>query len=61
MALLLSEPYAAKEVGREWARLVEGGTDVHRVPGDHDSYIRQHARETAGILAGCLDRARGQA
>jgi amino acid adenylation domain-containing protein len=61
MALLLSEQYAAKGVGREWARLVEGGLDVYRAPGDHDSYIRLHARATAGILAGCLDRARARA
>ena len=60
MALLLSEQYAVKEVGREWEPLVAGGADVHRVPGDHDSYLRQHARATAGILADCLDRVRAR-
>jgi surfactin synthase thioesterase subunit len=57
MALLLSDQYAARNVDREWQRLVRGGVDVQRVPGDHDSYIRQHARETAAILAACLDDA----
>jgi amino acid adenylation domain-containing protein len=61
MVLLLSEHYAASNIARAWERWVRGGVEVQRAPGDHDSYIREHARQTAGILAASLDRARNGA
>ena len=61
LSLLLSEQYAGRKVGRSWDRLVRHGVEVHRTHGDHDSYIRAHARTTAGILAACLEGARREA
>jgi amino acid adenylation domain-containing protein len=57
MALILSDQYAGKHVDRSWEDLVPGGIDVQRAVGDHDSYVRQHAKLTADILEACLDRA----
>ncbi len=53
VALLLSEQYDGRGVAQEWQRLVVG-LEVHRAPGNHDSYIRGHARATATILEACL-------
>lgn len=60
MALILSEQYANRDVAGEWRRLVAGGVDVRGAPGDHDSYIRQRAPETAKILEACLAEARAR-
>jgi thioesterase domain-containing protein len=59
LTLLLSAEYAGKRVDRDWAALVDG-VEVHLTPGDHHTYIREHAPETAAILAACLDRARAR-
>ena len=40
---------------REWAA---GGLEIHRLRGDHFSYIREHVDEAARQLRACLDQAR---
>jgi thioesterase domain-containing protein len=43
-----------------WGALVRGGLEIHRVPGDHDSYIREHVEITAAKLRECLESAAGR-
>jgi amino acid adenylation domain-containing protein len=38
-----------------WANVVRGEIAVHSVPGDHNSYIRDHVKETAMQLKVCLE------
>jgi amino acid adenylation domain-containing protein len=44
-----------------WDVLARGGLRAHVVPGDHSSYIREHARVTAEALEACLHRAQESA
>ena len=44
-----------------WDALARGGLRAHVVPGDHSSYIREHARVTAEALEACLHRAQASA
>jgi acyl-CoA synthetase (AMP-forming)/AMP-acid ligase II/thioesterase domain-containing protein/acyl carrier protein/NAD(P)-dependent dehydrogenase (short-subunit alcohol dehydrogenase family) len=41
-----------------WKKIVTKGVDVQVVPGNHDTYIRDFAKNTAEILQSCLDRAK---
>lgn len=40
-----------------WSELAAGGLEVHVVPGDHNSYIREFAQVTGGQLGVCLEAA----
>jgi len=45
-----------------WARLAVGGLEVHSMPGDHYSILREPGVKTlAAALSGCLAQARGKA
>jgi acyl-CoA synthetase (AMP-forming)/AMP-acid ligase II/thioesterase domain-containing protein/acyl carrier protein/NADP-dependent 3-hydroxy acid dehydrogenase YdfG len=41
-----------------WKKIITKGVDVQVVPGNHDTYIRDFAKNTAEILQSCLDRAK---
>jgi acyl-CoA synthetase (AMP-forming)/AMP-acid ligase II/thioesterase domain-containing protein/acyl carrier protein/NADP-dependent 3-hydroxy acid dehydrogenase YdfG len=41
-----------------WKKIITKGVDVQAVPGNHDTYIRDFAKNTAEILQSCLDRAK---
>ena len=41
----------------EWERLAAHGAEIHTVPGDHLSYLREHVHTTAEQLQTCLDKA----
>jgi len=43
-------------VRTSWLSLARGPLSVHPVPGNHDSYIREHAHATAQVLALILTR-----
>ena len=49
----------------DWSRMAHSGFQIHRVRGNHDTYIRKHAAETAAvirnILRSCLPHNGGQA
>ncbi len=57
LTLLVSEDLA--KVGRNlgWDELVGGGIEVHRLRGNHITYIRRHVDRTAEMLRACLERA----
>jgi len=55
ITLLLTDSAAAENVSAAWAELASGGVDVHRLPGDHRSYMREHADVTAACLQRCLE------
>jgi amino acid adenylation domain-containing protein len=53
--LVLSTRFAdAAAVAESWTPLAQGPLAVHQVGGDHRSYIREHAVETARVLDGIL-------
>ncbi len=55
--MLVSEEFYGRNPTLGWQRLVLGGIDVHRVPGNHLTYIREHVRAAAMQLRACLDSA----
>ena len=57
LTLLLSEDLA--RVGRSlgWEEVVGGGIEVHRLRGNHVTYIRRYVDSTAEILRACLEQA----
>ena len=40
-----------------WKGVAQGGLDLHRVPGDHDTMLTQHGKEFVDVLRQCIDRA----
>ena len=40
-----------------WKGVAQGGLDVHRVPGDHDTMLTQHGKEFVDVLRQCIDQA----
>lgn len=60
LTLLVNESVSRKRPDRGWAELVGGQVEIHRIPGDHFSYIREHAGEAAAELKRCLEQARIQ-
>jgi thioesterase domain-containing protein len=40
-----------------WSDLVTEGLEIHKVPGDHTSYIRGHIEVTATTIRECLEKA----
>ncbi len=57
--VVVSERWHRKSATLGWDALARGGLRVHVVPGDHASYIRTHARDTAEVLSACLERSQG--
>jgi len=49
-----------EEFGRDGtpdcSRFAQGGIDTHMVPGNHHSYIREHAESAAAQLRACLQK-----
>ncbi|MGH7844015.1 MAG: non-ribosomal peptide synthetase, partial [Candidatus Binatia bacterium] len=55
--VLINEEWYRRHRALGWAKLARGGMEVHKVPGDHDTYIREHVREMAAQLKQCLEKA----
>jgi amino acid adenylation domain-containing protein len=56
--LLVNEQYHQREdPSLGWDRLGRGGVHIHKVPGNHDSYLRELVQATAEELRACLDDA----
>jgi acyl-CoA synthetase (AMP-forming)/AMP-acid ligase II/thioesterase domain-containing protein/acyl carrier protein/NADP-dependent 3-hydroxy acid dehydrogenase YdfG len=41
-----------------WNRVVKNGVETQPVPGNHNTYIREFARDTARVLQSCIDRSK---
>lgn len=54
VTLLISEEFHRREPTLGWDGLVTGGLEVHAVPGDHTTCIREHVAALAGTLRACL-------
>jgi thioesterase domain-containing protein len=56
--LLVNEQYHQRDdPSLGWDTLGRGGMHIHKVPGNHDSYIREHLQVTAEELRACLEDA----
>ncbi len=57
VTLLIPEE-SHRQFGKQgWDKVATGGLDVHVLPGDHVTYIRDHAAATAARLREIIDRA----
>jgi surfactin synthase thioesterase subunit len=57
--LVVNDQWHRQHATLGWDARARGGLRAHVVPGDHTSYIREHARATAQALGACLLRAHG--
>lgn len=55
--ILVNEEFYSRDPTLGWSRLALGGLDIHKLPGDHDSYIREHVQAAAKKLRECLEKA----
>ena len=55
--LLVNEQYHRRGPALGWDGLARGGLKIHKLPGNHDTYIREHVHVTATTLRTCLDDA----
>ena len=56
--LLVNEQYhQSDDPSLGWNTLGHGGVHIHKVPGDHDSYLRELVHVTAEELRACLEDA----
>ncbi len=46
----------ARNHAPDCSRFAQGGMDTHEVPGNHHSYIREHAESAAAQLCACLQK-----
>jgi len=58
--LLVNEQFYQRDPALGWDALARGGTRIHQVPGNHDTYIREHLEATAATLRACLDNAQAR-
>jgi thioesterase domain-containing protein len=57
ITLILCEAQKTADPTRVWCDLAAGGLDIHEVPGDHFTHLRDHAALTAAHLNACLEAA----
>ena len=57
ITMLVNEVDARRHPDFGWRRLAAGGLTIYTVPGDHYSYIRDHAKNIAERLRDCLEKA----
>src|SRR5262249_18372354 len=55
VTILVNEKYYARDRTLGWAKLALKGLEIHKLPGNHDTYIREHVKDTAQELKLCLD------
>jgi amino acid adenylation domain-containing protein len=55
--ILVNEKFYRRNPTLGWDQLALGGLEIHKLPGDHDSYIREHVQVAAKKLRECLQRA----
>lgn len=59
ITLLVNEKDYEEDPSMGWKHLANGGLEIHKIQGDHDSYIGEHYKTTAEVLKGCLDAQSG--
>jgi amino acid adenylation domain-containing protein len=55
--ILVNEKFYRRNPTLGWDQLALGGLEIHKLPGDHDSYIREHVQAAAKKLRECLEKA----
>jgi hypothetical protein len=55
--ILVNEKYYSRDHTLGWGQLALNGLKIHKLPGNHDTYIREHVKVTAQELRHCLDTA----
>ena len=55
--ILVNEKYYNRDRTLGWGQLALKGLTIHKLPGDHDTYIREHLKATAQELRRCFDTA----
>ena len=55
--VLVNEKYYNRDRTLGWGQLALKGLEIHKLPGNHDTYIREHVKATAQELRHCLDTA----
>jgi hypothetical protein len=58
ITLMVCEAQKIVDPTRVWRDVAAGGLDIHQVPGDHFTHLRDHAAVTAERLDACLQAAR---
>jgi amino acid adenylation domain-containing protein len=58
LTFLACEEREVEDAARVWKDVAAGGLEVHYLPGDHYTHLREHAATTAATLDECLSRAR---
>ncbi len=53
--ILVNEEYYSRDRTLGWGQLALKGLKIHKLPGNHDTYIREHVKATAQELRHCLD------
>jgi thioesterase domain-containing protein len=56
ITLLVSEESYRNDPSMGWSRFAKGGLDIHPLPGDHQTYIREYAQAAAACLKKCLEK-----
>jgi hypothetical protein len=60
LVLVVNEAYHRRNPTMGWKRVAAEGLEVHKVPGDHYSYLGENVRSTAEQLKACLAAAHMQ-
>ena len=60
MHILVNERYYSRDRTLGWGQLALKGLEIHKLPGNHNTYIREHIKITAQKLRHCLDTAVSQ-
>jgi surfactin synthase thioesterase subunit len=58
LVFLACEDREVEDAARVWKDVAGEGLEVHYLPGDHYTHLREHAATTAATLDDCLRRAR---
>lgn len=61
IVIIASKKVYQKDPTLGWSGIARDNLRTHSVPGDHDSYLREHVHVTAQQLRKCLERAKGRA
>ena len=57
ITLLVNEDNYQQNPSMGWDYLATGGLEIHKIPGNHDSYLGEYVQTTAEKLKACLDAA----
>jgi thioesterase domain-containing protein len=61
ITIIANEEWYGRDPTLGWADLALGGLEIHKIPGNHDTYLRDHLQTAADKLRACLQKAEIQA